>query len=298
MSILRHIVSAVLLVATSCGYAEVATTDDAGQQVRLHVPAVRIISLSPHITELLFAAGAGDRIVGVVDYSDFPAAAKLLPRIGSATALDAERIASLKPDLIVAWGSGNPAGQIASVRRLKVPLFISEPKRIDDIADTLRRLGILAASGAVADLAADNFDQRLATLRAQYSSRATVRVFYEIWHQPLMTVGGAHVISHIIELCGGENIFREVAQIAPALDMEAVVHADPEVIIASGLEINDPHWLDVWRAWPQLQATRAGNLYAVPPDLLQRHTPRILDGAQQMCEALEAARRKRNQAGK
>jgi iron complex transport system substrate-binding protein len=267
--------------------------DDSGNRIEFKLPARRIVSLSPHITELLFAAGAGDRIVGVVDYSDFPAAAKLLPRIGSATALDAERIASLKPDLIVAWGSGNPAGQIAIVRRLKAPLFLSEPKHIDDIADTLRRLGELAGSEGIANAAANNFNSRLADLRKRYSLRPSVSVFFEIWHQPLMTIGGTHVISQIIELCGGENIFKQVTQLAPSLDMEAVIRANPEVIIASGLEINNPHWLDVWRSWPQLRATQADNLYAVPPDLLQRHTPRILDGAQQMCEALETARSKR-----
>ena len=293
---LARLLTLLLLLAGNTLAAVVE--DDSGNRIALKQPAQRIISLSPHITELLFAAGAGDRIVGAVEYSDYPEAAKSLPRIGSATALDAERIASLKPDLIVAWGSGNTAGQVATVRRLKVPLFISEPKRIDAIADTLRRLGLLAGSSAVADVAAVNFDKRLAVLRALYSQRAKVRVFYEIWHQPLMTIGGTHVISHIIEICGGENVFREVAQLAPSLDMEAVVRANPEVIIAGGMEINNPHWLDVWRAWPQLQATRAGNLYAVPPDLLQRHTPRILDGAQQMCEALEAARRKRSYSGK
>ena len=273
--------------------AAAVVPDDSGNQIELKQPARRIVSLSPHITELLFAAGAGDRIVGVVEYSDYPEAAKSLPRIGSATALDAERIASLKPDLIVAWGSGNPAGQIATVRRLKIPLFISEPKRIDDIADTLRRLGMLAGSESIANAVAGNFDSRLADLRMRYSHRPTVSVFYEIWHQPLMTVGGTHVISHIIDLCGGKNVFKPVKQLAPSLDIEAVLRANPEVIIASGMEINDPHWLDVWRKWPQIRATKSGNLYAVPPDLLQRHTPRILDGAQQMCEALEAARSKR-----
>lgn len=297
MANFRRALALLLFLATLCGRAEVVATDDSGRPVHLSKPASRIVSLSPHVTELLFTAGSGNRIVGVVEYSDYPEAAKSLPLVGRASALDIERIASLKPDLVVAWGSGNPPGQLATLRRLKIPLFISEPKRLDDIADTLRRLGKLAGSASVADPAADSFDKRLAGLRALYSKRPVVSVFYEIWNQPLMTVGGRHVISSIVDLCGGENIFRETRQLAPALDMEAVLHANPEVIIASGMDKNRPEWLDAWRAWPQLQATKAGNLYAVPPDLLQRHTPRILDGAQQLCEALEAARQKR-QAGK
>ena len=284
----------ILLLLAGNARAAVVVRDDGGTNITLKQPARRIVSLSPHNTELLFAAGAGGRVIAAVEYSNFPQQAKSLPLVGSAAALDIERIASLKPDLVVAWGSGNPRRQLDAIRQLKIPLFVSEPKTLEDIAGTLRRLGALAGTDVDADKAADNFDQRLTALRKRYSDKPTVTVFYEVWNQPLMTIGGKHVISQIIELCGGRNVFADNAQLAPALDAEAVIHANPEVIVASGMDINRPEWLDAWRQWPSMRASAANNLYAIPPDLLHRQTPRILDGAQQMCEALESARNKRD----
>lgn len=270
--------------------AEIAVTDDAGNLLRLKQPAQRIVSLAPHVTELLFAAGAGDRVVAAVEYSNFPEAAKALPRIGSHTAFDIERIAALKPDLAIAWGSGNPSGQVAQLKRLGIPLFVSEPKQLEDIPANLRRLGLL--SGRSAEDAARSFEQRLRALRTGYSGLAPVTVFYEIWNQPLMTVGGAHAISAVIALCGGRNVFAGLAPLAATIDVEAVLRANPDLIVASGMDTARPEWLDQWRHWPQLNAVKRDNLFFIPPDLLQRHTPRILDGAESLCAALESARRK------
>jgi iron complex transport system substrate-binding protein len=287
MRIARSLSFLLLLAGNACA---VVVVDDNGTSITIEQPARRIISLSPHNTELLFAAGAGDRVIAAVDYSDYPEQAGFLPRVGRAAALDIERIAALKPDVVIGWGSGNPQRQLDAIRRLKIPLFISEPRNIDDIAGTLRRLGSLVGTEDMAERAAGDFDRRLADLRKRYSSQPVLTVFYEVWNQPLMTVGGKHVISQIIELCGGRNVFADNTQLAPALDTEAVLRANPEVIVASGMDINRPEWLDEWRRWPALRANATDNLYAIPPDLLHRHTPRILDGAQQMCAALESAR--------
>jgi iron complex transport system substrate-binding protein len=277
----------------ACGTtrAEVAATDDAGKLVRLARPAARIVSLSPHVTELLFAAGAGERVVAAVEYSDYPEAAKRLPRIGSYAALDLERIATLRPDLAVAWGSGNPPAQVAQLARLGIPVFISEPKKLEDIPATLRRLGLLAGTAA-AEMAARDFERRHAALREKYAGRRSVAVFYEIWNQPLMTVGGDHVISAAITLCGGRNVFAQLTQPAEAVELEAVLQANPEAIVSGGMETVRREWLEQWRRWPQLAAVKRGNLFVVPPDLLQRHTPRLLDGAERLCEALETARQR------
>jgi len=271
--------------------AEITVTDDAGVVLQLPRPATRIVSLAPHLTELLFAAGAGERLVGVVDFSDYPAAARALPRIGSYANLDLERIVALRPDLVVAWGSGNPPGQLQRLRALGLPVYVSEPQRLPAIAATLRRLGTLAGSDG--EVPARDFTARLAGLRERYAGATPLAVFYEIWPQPLMTVGGVHVISDVIALCGGRNVFATLDQPAAAVALEAVLAADPDVIVASGMDEARPDWLDAWQRWPALRAVKRANLYFVPPDLLQRHTPRILDGAEQLCRALAAARQKK-----
>jgi iron complex transport system substrate-binding protein len=276
----------------------VEATDDAGKAVRLARPAARIVSLSPHLTELLYAAGAGGRVVAAVEYSDHPEAAKRLPRIGSYAALDLERIARLKPDLAVAWGSGNPPAQVAQLARLGIPVFVNEPKKLEDIPASLRRLGRLAGTAAAAEEAARDFERRHAALRQKYAGRRSVAVFYEIWNQPLMTVGGDHVISAAITLCGGRNVFAHLTQPAETIELEAVLRADPEAIVSGGMQTMRREWLEQWRRWPQLTAAKRDNLFLVPPDLLQRHTPRLLDGAELLCEALGTARRRGAQAAK
>jgi iron complex transport system substrate-binding protein len=285
----------LVLIALLCvvnARAEITVTDDAGNHLKLLQPAARIVSLAPHITELLYAGGAGDRTVGAVEYSNFPEAAKALPRIGSYSAFDLERILALKPDLAIAWGSGNPPGQVTQIKRLGIPVFVSEPKRLEDISANLRRLG--QVSGRPAEAQAREFEQRLARLRERYREARPISVFYEIWNQPLMTIGGAHVISAVIELCSGRNVFAALDQPAAAVGLEAVLHANPEAIVASGMDESRPEWLDEWRRWPQLRAVKNQNLIFVPPDILQRHTPRILDGAESLCHALDAVRKKGN----
>jgi len=287
----RHLLFVVLLfMSAAMAKADVAINDDAGNRVVLPRPATRIVSLAPHITELLFAAGAGEKVVGAVDYSNYPEAARKLPRIGSHAAFDLERIAALKPDLAIVWGSGNPPGQVAQLRRLGIAVFVSEPRRLEDIAASLRQVGMLA--GVQAEPAAQAFTQRLASLRTRHTNATPVNVFYEIWNQPLMTVGGEHVISHAITACGGRNAFAVLTQPAANVELEAVLRADPDVIVASGMDQERPEWLDDWRRWPQLQAVKNGNLFFIPPDLLQRHTPRILDGLEKLCAALDVARQR------
>lgn len=272
--------------------AEIAVTDDAGQTVRLPRTAQRIVSLAPHLTELLFAVGAGEKVAAAVEYSNFPEAAKQLPRIGSYAAFDIERIAAMKPDLVVVWRSGNPPGPVAQLARLGIPVFSSEPQRLEDIAPSLERLGTLAGTADTARTAVAAFESRRAALAARHAGKREVAVFYEIWNQPLMSIGGSHLISAVIALCGGRNIFAGLSQPAATIGLEAVLRADPEAIVASGMGEARPDWLDDWRRWPQLTAVKRDNLFFVPPDLLQRHTPRILDGAEQLCAALDSARQR------
>ena len=270
--------------------AEIVVTDDTGATLRLKEPARRIVSLAPHVTETLFAAGAGARLVGAVEYSDYPEAAQKLARVGGYSKLDLEAVAALKPDLAVGWASGNAPAHIEKLRALGIPVYLSQPERIGDVAKSLERFGELAGTQAAAREAAAAFRTRLQALRDRYGTRPKVRTFYQIWRQPLMTVGGGQVISDAIRLCGGENIFADLKPLAPKVTVEAVLAADPEAIVASGMGESRPEWLDDWRQWKTLTAVKRDNLFFVPPDLIQRHTPRIVEGAEILCAHLETAR--------
>ncbi|HEX8989288.1 MAG TPA: cobalamin-binding protein [Rhodocyclaceae bacterium] len=292
VSILR-MAAVALFVAALPARAEVTVTDDTGAQVTLRASARRIVSLAPHITELLFAAGAGARIIGTVDYSDYPPAAKRIARVGGYSQLDLETVAALKPDLVIAWESGNPPAAVAKLRALGVPVFVNQPDRILDVARSIEQFGRLAGTSMVAEPAAAEFRARYQALADRYANRPKLRVFYEIWKDPLMTINGKQIISDAIRLCGGENVFADLPALAPKVSVEAVLAANPDVIVASGMGEARPEWLDDWKRWPQLAAAASGNLYFVPPELIQRHTPRVLDGAQRLCEDLEEARGKR-----
>ncbi len=271
-------------------YAEVNVVDDAGNTISLEHPARRIISLAPHVTEILFAAGAGEYIVGVVNYSDYPVAALKITNIGSHTNFDLEAILALKPDLIVAWKSGNSEEKLNKLRSLGMTVFISEPRKFNDIATNIERLGLLTNTQQTAQRASDEFNQTYNKLKEKYKGVRKVRLFYQIWNQPVMTINGQHLISDVIRLCGGQNVFAALSTLAPKLDIEAVIAADPETIIANGTGNKRPEWLDRWRKWPHLQAVKNEHLYFVPADYMSRHTPRILQGAKILCEILEKIR--------
>lgn len=288
---LRLICAACLLLgALPAGAVHVSAQDDRGVTVSLSQPARRIISLAPHATELVFAAGAGAYLVGVTAFSDYPPAAKRIQSLGDSGKVDVERILALKPDLVVGWQSGNHSGDLAQLERLGVNLFVTEPRHLPDIPRLLRAIGLLAGTEAVATRAAAGFEQRMAGLMKKYGSRRRVSVFYQIWDAPLMTVNGEHLINDVIELCGGQNVFAGLSSLTPAVSMESVVTLNPEVIIASGgLYQNEQVWKN-WRRFPSMSAVSRGRLYFIHPDLIQRQTPRILEGAQRLCEQLDRAR--------
>jgi iron complex transport system substrate-binding protein len=280
--------AAVLVAWCLPALASVEVKDDAGQTVTLTAPARRIISLAPHVTELLFAAGAGQLVVGTPQYSDYPDAAKDIPRIGGSGGFDFERITALRPDLIVAWRSGNPAWVIERLHQIGFVLFLSEPRQLEDIASNMERLGVLTGNNAAAREASERFRHGYETLQARYSQRPPVTVFYQVWEQPLMTINGEHLISHVIQLCGGVNVFAELPALVPRINVEAVLRRRPEAILAAG--DTDSRVLDSWRRWSQLEAVRKDHLFLVPFAQIARHGPRVLQGAQRVCAALEEVR--------
>lgn len=254
------------------------------------VPARRIVSLAPNLTELAFAAGAGARLVGADSYSDYPTAARAVPRIGDAFQVDYEKVLALRPDLVLVWDTGTPEPTIERLRRLGLRVERVTVSNLDGIATALRRIGDLAGTSPVAERAAREYLTGIASLRADRRRVAQVTVFYQISEKPLYTVNGRHPISEVIGLCGGRNIFADVAQLSPPVSIEAVLERDPEAILAGDGAQGDP--LGVWRRWPQMRAVRADNLYTVHADYLARATPRIVEGAREVCRVLDKVRAK------
>ena len=291
--LLKTLFAAVFVGFFGSAQAEVVVKDDTGATVRLAQPAKRIVTLAPHLAETLFAAGAGEKLVGVVEFSDFPEAVKTLPHVGGYSRLDLEAITALKPDLIVAWLSGNVPAHVEKLRSIGFPLYVSQPNRLEDVAAEVERLGVLAGTSRIGNATAASYRERLATLQKRYGGRPKVRTFYQVWKQPLSTVGGKQIISSVIRLCGGENVFEKLETMAPTVSVEAVIASNPEAIIASGMDQARPEWLDDWKRWSSITAVARDNLFFVQPQLIQRHTPRLLDGAEMLCQHLETARGRR-----
>jgi len=294
MNLLKFFLSCLLVLPLSA-YAEITVFDDSGNKLVFEKPVERIISLAPHATELLFAAGAGKQIVATVDYSDYPEQARKIQRIGNYKKVDYEKILSLQPQLVIYWKNGNPDYMIDGVKNLKIKLFNNEPKDFADVAASIRMLGKLLGTERVAEVKAREYLGRLEKLRGKYqrSRNNKVRVFYQVWNQPLMTINRQHLINDVIEFCGGINVFADIDNIVPTVDMESVMSKKPEVIIA-GMAKGREDWLNQWQRWKTLDAVKNNNLYGIDAELIVRQTPRILDGTEEMCETLQRFRNKHN----
>lgn len=285
---------ALCLSCVSANAEAIEVMDGGGNLITLASPAKRIVSLAPHLTEILYAAGLGEKIVGAVDYSDYPKDARSIPRIGAYNRIDIESLIGLKPDLVVAWKEGNGEKSIEAITSLGVPVYLNAPRDIDSIATTIQNLGRLGGNEAFARQTADHFRAQFQILRQQYANRQPISVYYQISPQPLMTLNKEHVVSQLIEMCGGHNVFSDLSVIAPVVTVEGVLKANPEVIIASGMTGGmSPEGLGEWRKWPDIEAVKRDNLYHISADLLQRQGPRMLQGAQLLCWQLDEARKKR-----
>lgn len=271
----------------------VCATDDRGQEVCLEAPAQRIAALSPGATELVYAAGAGDQVVAVVSHSDYPPAAKTVTSIGSHTRMDLETLVSLKPDLVIGWVTGNPREQLEALEALGLPVFSIEPRDFEGVSSAIERLARLAGTEAQGQRAADEFRDGMAALADRYAGADPVPVFYQVWDEPLMTINDEHLIGKVVALCGGHNVFGDLERLVPRISTEAVLAANPEAIVAGGMGEENRQWLTFWERFPRLQAVSRDNLFFVPPSLIQRPTPRLLEGSRIFCEKLEQARDKR-----
>jgi vitamin B12 transport system substrate-binding protein len=251
-------------------------------------PAKRIIALSPHGVEMLFAIGAGESILATTDYADYPAAAKDIPRIGGYYGIQIERVIELNPDLIIVWQSGNKQGDINQLRDLGFTLFNSDPKNLADVATDLETLGKLTGNEVQAQQVATDYRQQLAQIRLKNQAKPAVKVFYQLWSTPLMTVAKGSWIQHLIEVCHGENVFYDAASEYPQISIENVLLTGAEVILQSQDEGNvlGINWAD----WPELPAVKNHHIYQFDADLLHRATPRAIQGVNAVCGALDKVR--------
>ena len=299
LAFIRHVFFAGFIGATTFSHTafsaseKVSATDDSKRKITLDKPAQRIISLAPHATELLFAVGAGAQIVGVSEYSDYPEQAKKITSVGNVFALDLERVISLKPDLVVVWGTGNAKLLTSKLRENHVTVFESEPHDFETIATSMERLATLTGTEAKGKEAAASFRTRLEALRQTYHlkpTQKTVSVFFQIWRKPLMTLNDQHLVSSAIQLCGGKNVFGNMKEISPTVSLEAVLSLNPQAIIASSGEKQDV--LSEWLQFPRLFAVNKDNLFIVDGNWINRSGPRILDGVESLCKNLNIARSK------
>jgi len=264
-----------------------------GVEVTLPSPAKRVVSLAPDLAELLYDIGAGGTLQGAVEYSDYPDAAKKVPRVGDAFHVDTEKLLGLKPDLVLVWEGGTPKPLIDKLRSLKLPVLALGTHELLDIASNMETLGVATGRGEAAQLAAEDFRTRLGALRNRYGSEAPLTVFYEISAQPLFTVGGGQSISRLMEVCGGRNVFADLTDLAPAVSLESVLARDPEVIATGDGEGDTAQRFKDWQRFPKLAATREGNFVTLNDDWISRSTPRLLDAGKQLCDALQKIRDRR-----
>jgi len=278
-----------LLSAPVC-QSSINVVDSSGKMLSLDQPARKIISLAPNITELLFAIGAGKFVVGAAEFSDFPPKARLITRVGGFQTFDFEKIITLKPDLVIAWQSGTPLTNIEKLKKLGIPVFVTEAHKLEDIPVLLNKLARLTDTRTQAQKTISIYNQHLTRLRQQSNNKKQVSVFYQIWQQPLMTINAKHMINQIINACGGVNVFADMTLLSGTVGIEDVLLNNPDVIIINDNGDRFRSWASKWKKWKQLKAVQANNIFSVTPDIISRHSPRILSGADEVCAILDKVR--------
>lgn len=262
-----------------------------GNTLALQAPASRLVALSPNLAELVFAAGAGDTLVGAVEYADYPPAAREIPRLGDAFRLDVERIVGLHPDLVLAWDSGNPRPALEQLRSLGLAVWSIEIREPDAIARVIEEIGRASGRSDKATREAGRIRQRLGDLQKRYAGASELDYFYQVDERPLYTINGDHLISRGLRLCGAHNVFAAESGLAFPVSREAVIVRDPDAMFAP-LGEGDADPLAHWRSWPTLRAVRNGALFALPADEISRATPRLLDSLELACTLLQELRRR------
>ncbi|WP_105188129.1 cobalamin-binding protein [Pseudoalteromonas sp. T1lg48] len=281
--------STALFFASAAASAAASAVAIATVNEELHAPQQRIVALSPHIVENLYAIGAGEHLVASVDHADYPAQAKALPRVGGYYGVQIEKILALNPTLVVVWQGGNKAADVETLTRLGVPLYISNIQGVEDIATELRQLGRLTGNVAQSERVAAQFEQRYERLQQDYRRTESPRpkVFYQLWSAPMMTVNNNTLIGKAITLCGGENAFADNSTDYPQISVENVALAKPDIIILSNEKSAAEQTLQ-WQQWQMIPAVKNKAIRAIDADLLHRYSTRVLDGITKLCLAINS----------
>jgi iron complex transport system substrate-binding protein len=268
-------------------------TDDLGASVTVPPAPLRIVSLAPGATEMLFAAGAGAQVIATVEYSDEPAAARQVPRIGDVAAVDMERLVGLHPDVVVLWAAGGNPAQREKIAGLRIPIYQQEVARLADIPAAVRRLGNLAGTAAAADQAARQMEARLAALTVTYAARGGRRpsVLLQVWNRPIYTVGGKHLMSDALAICGARNVFADLPEAGPIVDTESVIARDPDIIVAAAPAGEGAAWVADWKRLKSLAAVRGNRVIAFEDQALSRLGPSVIDATENLCRTLAGVSR-------
>ena len=278
-----------LALAAAAGSAR-EVSDDAGRKLEVREPPLRIVSLTPGATEMLFAAGAGQQVIATVEYSDEPAAARHVPRIGDVAAVDMERLVALRPDVVVAWPAGGNPAQREKIAALRIPVYEQQVVRLADLAGSLRRLGTLAGTGAVAESAARHVQARLDALARSYAGAVSEarrpRVLLQVWNRPIYTVGGRHLMSDALAICGARNLFDDLPEAGPLVDTEAVIARNPDIIIVAAPPGEGAAWLADWKRFGSLAAVRSGRLVVFEDQALSRLGPSVIEATAGLCRTI------------
>jgi iron complex transport system substrate-binding protein len=267
--------------------------DDLGHTLSVRAAPLRIVSLAPGATEMLFAAGAAPEVIATVEYSDEPPAARQVPRIGDVAAIDMERLVALRPDVVVVWAAGGNPAQREKISTLHIPIYEQQVIRLADIPAAVRRLGVLAGTAAAADRAAQAMETRLAALAATYGARtgAPPSVLMQVWNRPIYTVGGRHLMSDALEICGARNVFADLAEAGPIVDTESVIARNPDIIIAAAPSGEGAAWVADWKQLKSLAAVRNDRVVAFEDQALSRLGPSVIGATEALCRTLAGVSR-------
>jgi len=286
---LTRILGLILLAYAMHSHAEINLPQADGSHLELKKPAERLVTLSPHLAELVFAAGAGKSLVATVEFSEYPEAVATLPRIGDAFRIDVERVLALSPDLVIAWDSGNPRQAVSQLVSLGIPVWSVEIREPGEIAEILKAIGDASGQVQIARSAAANFQRRLNDLSRRYTSRKILDYFYQVDPKPLYTINGEHLISKGLSLCGGHNIFHDLPGLAFQVTHESVIVANPVAVFAPAQD-SGPDPLAIWLEWPGMQAVSRNALFTLPENKISQATPRLLDALEIACSLLDTLR--------
>jgi iron complex transport system substrate-binding protein len=281
-------------VALACLCVLLCGCSDESSVLEESAAAQRVVTFAPHLAEIMHVVGAGEQLVGVSAWSDYPREVLELPEVGDAFTVDQEQLSLLRPDLLLVWDSGMPSHTVDELRNLGYRVESITTRGLDDVVAAIRRIGELTGRRGTAEEAAADFSNAFAALREEYRDASAIDVFFQVSARPLYTVNREHFISEIITICGGRNIFDDLEGFAPSVDVEAVVSRDPEVMLA-GADLGEGAFAE-WARWPKLAANRYGNQFLLPDETIGRPSPRLVLAGRSVCLALDQARRNREAA--